>query len=196
MRYGAGSGGEVVNISPPRRRLTKHSFAAPTITPVHEDFPSSHSKPAHQSSDILNHAGWMRKRRTTKMLRHEWTDNYFALNGTRLLMLQNDMPDARAIEHIDVDEYAIHAYSMATASKLSAAFKKSILGSDHMSTSQPGFAFSLIPEHDKSSSRKLFDKGAKSHHFALHNSHEKIEWMRRLMLAKAASRNGQGNHEI
>lgn len=200
MRYGAGgSNTNSSTTSPPRRRLTKQSFAAPTVTPVREDFPSTSadcSKSSHHSTDILSHAGWMRKRRTTKMLRHEWSDNYFSLNGTRLFMLENDLPTAKAIEHIDVDDYAVHAYSVAASSKLSAAFKKSILGSDYVSSSQPSFAFSLIPDADKSNTRKLFEKGAKSHHFALHNGTDKIEWMRRLMLAKAASRNGQGHHEI
>ena len=198
MRYGASQGNQPP-ASPPRRRLTKQSFTAPTVTPVKEDFPTTPGFPnrsTHKSSDILNHAGWMRKRRTTKMLRHEWTDNYFSLDGTRLMMLSNDLPDAKTIEHIDVDEYAIHAYSVAAASKLSSAFKKSILGSDYHSSSQPNFAFSLIPDGDKTQSRKLFEKGAKPHHFAVHGGSAKIEWMRRLMLAKAASRNGQGHHEI
>ena len=135
----------------PRRRLTKQSFA-PSVTPVKEDFPysphASSLRPSAQSnssSDILNHAGWMRKRRTTKMLRHEWSDNYFSLDGTQLLMLESDVPTSHQLETIDVDEYAIHAYSMATSSKLSAAFKKSILGQGYNPSSQPSFAFSLIP---------------------------------------------------
>ena len=192
MRYGAGNATPAS--APPRRRLTKHSFTAPTVTPVREDFASS-SNPSHQSTDILNHAGWMRKRRT-RMLRHEWTDNYFALDGTRLVMLDNESPNASTIEHIDVDDYDIHAYSLATASKLRIAFKKSVLGSENAMTSQPTFAFSLIPDGDTRQPRKIFEKNAKSHHFALHNASDKIEWMRRLMLAKAASRNGQGHHEI
>ena len=198
MRYGAQSG-TLPYASPPRRRLTKQSFTAPTITPVKEDFPSTpglSAKSTQQSSDILNHAGWMRKRRTTKMLRHEWTDNYFCLDGTRLIMLSTDLPEANPIEHIEVDEYAVHAYSVDNARKLSASFKKSILGSDYIPRSQPSFAFSLIPDGDKNQPRKLFEKGAKPHHFALHSGSDKIEWMRRLMLAKAASRNGQGHHEI
>ncbi len=198
MRYGAQSGSPPA-MSPPRRRLTKQSFSAPTITPVKEDFPSTAGLSAgstRQSSDILNHAGWMRKRRTTKTLRHEWTDNYFALDGTRLMMLTNDLPEANTVEHIDVDEYAVHAYSVDSARKLSTSFKKSVLGSDYIPKSQPSFAFSLIPDHDKSQPRKLFEKGAKPHHFAVHSGGDKIEWMRRLMLAKAASRNVQGNHEI
>jgi hypothetical protein len=198
MRYGAPQNNTSPPASTPRRRLTKQSFTTPSITPVKEIFPSPTAdsfKPNHKSTDILNHAGWMRKRRTTKMLRHEWADHYFALNGTRLVMLDNDMPDAAAIEHIDVDDYAVHAYSVASASKLSASFKKSILGSS-FTNSQPSFAFSLIPDADKGNSRKIFEKSAKSHHFAVQNTDEKIEWMRRLMLAKAASRNGYGHHEI
>ncbi|RMD42187.1 hypothetical protein DV735_g2957, partial [Chaetothyriales sp. CBS 134920] len=184
----------------PRRRLTKQSFLPPSVTPVREDFQVGESQVAahtRQPSDILSHSGWMRKRKTTKLMRHEWQDMYFSLAGTRLLMLENGLPErGLPVDSIDVATYDVHAYSRATASKLSAAFKKSILGAGYVPSNQPNFAFSLIPDSDRSQGRKGFDKAAKSHHFAVDSGPEKVEWMRRLMLAKAASKNINGNHEI
>ncbi|RMZ79143.1 hypothetical protein DV738_g3510, partial [Chaetothyriales sp. CBS 135597] len=201
MRYGSDPIYRVGSTPPaPRRRLTKQSFLPPSVTPVREDFQAAAETPvthSRQPSDILSHSGWMRKRKTTKLMRHEWQDMYFSLAGTRLLMLENDLPErGLPVDSIDVATYDVHAYSRATSSKLSAAFKKSILGAGYMPSGQPNFAFSLIPDSDKSQGRKGFDKGPKSHHFAVDSGPEKLEWMRRLMLAKAASKNVNGNHEI
>jgi hypothetical protein len=41
----------------------------------------------------VNHHGWMKKRRT-KMLRHEWQDHHFRLNGTLLAMHPNELPSS------------------------------------------------------------------------------------------------------
>lgn len=199
-----------------RRRMTRHMFE-PKVTPVHENFASLSpaQRKGHVSTDVLAHEGWMRKRRTNRTIRHnEWTDNYFRLSGNRLVMLESEQQQRRAtagsssarrdtlLETIDVDNYAVHAYSVATSSKLSAAIKKSVLGAGYM-TAEPSFAFSLIPEHEgtkKGSGRKTntLEKQAtnKAHHFAVRSGPEKVEWMRRLMLAKAASRNGSGSYEF
>ena len=207
MRYGGpdlwNTSGEPITRSQstapvPRRRMTRNMFE-PTVTPVHENFASMSpaQKEGHVSTDILSHEGWMRKRRTNRTVRHnEWTDNYFRLSGNRLVMLESEHPASRRdiLETIDVDNYAVHAYSVATASKLSAAFKRSILGSGYM-TSEPSFAFSLVPEHEKGT-RRVLEKQGKAHHFAVRSGGEKVEWMRRLMLAKAASRNGSGSYEF
>ncbi|RMZ89095.1 hypothetical protein DV736_g3685, partial [Chaetothyriales sp. CBS 134916] len=208
MRYGnapnLGSSDPIYRVGStppaPRRRHTKQSFA-PSVTPVREDFPTAPAERqiahARQPSDILSHSGWMRKRKTTKLMRHEWHDMYFSLAGTRLLMLENDLPErGLPIDYIDVDAYDVHAYSRATSSKLSAAFKKSILGAGYMPSTRQNFAFSLIPDPDKGQGRKTFDRGSKSHHFAVNSCPEKVEWMRRLMLAKAACKNASGNDEI
>ncbi|RMZ80468.1 hypothetical protein DV737_g3037, partial [Chaetothyriales sp. CBS 132003] len=208
MRYGTapnlGSSDPIYRVGStppaPRRRHTKQSFA-PSVTPVKEDFPmaSAERSAAHvrQPSDILSHSGWMRKRKTTKLMRHEWQDMYFSLAGTRLLMLENDLPErGLPVDSIDVDAYDVHAYSRATSSKLSAAFKKSILGAGYMPSTDPSFAFSLIPDPEKGQGRKGFEKGSKSHHFAVKSGSDKVEWMRRLMLAKAACKNTSGNDEI
>jgi hypothetical protein len=148
----------------------------------------------------------MRKRRTTKLLRHEWQDSFYSLKGTQLAMhnspeealASTPFPDstpkpghtpAEAIEVIDVGKYAIACSSLASSSKLSAAFKKSILGSNHRTTlNEQAFAFSLIPESENA--KKLFASN-KSHHFSVKTRDERIEWMRDLMLAKALTRAGK-----
>jgi hypothetical protein len=96
--------------------------------------------------------------------------------------------NANALEDLDVDEYTLHAYSQASSSKLSAAFKKSVLGQGKTPTGEQSFAFSLIPDTEKYS-KKLFEKGQKTHHFAVDSSKERVEWMRKLMLAKAMKKN-------
>src|SRR5947207_1826477 len=70
--------------------------------------------------DDVNHAGWMKKRKT-KLLRHEWQEHHFRLKGTRLEM-HKDERSIDELEHIDVDEYAVACSSLASG-KLNAAFK-------------------------------------------------------------------------
>lgn len=148
--------------------------------------------------DLANHHGWMRKRKTTRMLRHEWQDHYCTLIGHELTMHDSHYATAKALERIDVDGYTLHAYSQASSSKLGAAFKKSLLGQGRLPAGEHSFAFSLIPDNnDKAMARKLFEKtgggggggSSKSHHFAVDSSKERIEWMRKLMLAKAMRKN-------
>lgn len=70
----------------------------------------------------------------------------------------------------------------ASGSKLHSAFKKSI----GAATKEPSFAFTLIPEDQKD--KKLFEK-SRSHHFAVNSGRDRVEWMRKLMLAKALKKN-------
>lgn len=157
----------------PRRR--QNSFV-PKVAPVVETPPIVTGE-----ADLANHAGWMRKRKTTRMLRHEWQDSYFLLNGSKLDMLRDEL-DTMPVDSIDVDEYQVHAYTTASGSKLHSAFKKSIGASDK----EPSFAFSLIPDDQKD--KKIFDK-SRSHHFAVNSGRDRVEWMRKLMLAKALKKN-------
>lgn len=197
---------------PPRRHIRQMSFT-PSIAPVKENEAaqpsaaataagSESAKKTKQSSritelDLANHHGWMRKRKTTRMLRHEWQDNYCTLIGHELTMHDSHYATAKALERIDVDEYTLHAYSQASSSKLSAAFKKSLLGQGKLTAGEHSFAFSLIPDNsEKAMAWKLFEKSgsgggssSKSHHFAVDSSKERIEWMRKLMLAKAMKKN-------
>jgi hypothetical protein len=172
--------------TPARRHFRQQSFT-PSVAPVKEN---ETVRPAARltETNLANHQGWMRKRKTTRMLRHEWQDNYCTLVEGKLTMYDTHYANADTLEDIDVDEYTLHAYSQASSSKLSAAFKKSLLGQGKTPTSEQSFAFSLIPDNEKAN-RKLFEKGQKSHHFAVDNSKERVEWMRKLMLAKAMKKN-------
>jgi len=181
MRFGADSASTIIaepiqrctSTQPARRR--QPSFL-PTIAPVFETPPVVTSE-----VDLANHEGWMRKRKTTRMLRHEWQDHYFSLNGNRLDMFP-DVRDPNLLDTIDVDEYEVHAYTTASGSKLKSAFTKAT----GAPVKEPGFAFTLIPEDQKD--KKLFEK-SRSHHFAVNSGKDRVEWMRKLMLAKAMKKN-------
>jgi len=181
MRFGAESASRTIaepiqrcsSTQPARRR--QPSFL-PTIAPVFEIPPVVTSE-----VDLANHAGWMRKRKTTRMLKHEWQDHYFNLNGNRLDMF-NDKRDPNLLDTIDVDEYEVHAYTTASGSKLKSAFTKAT----GAPTKEPGFAFTLIPDDQKE--KKLFEK-SRYHHFAVDSGKDRVEWMRKLMLAKAMKKN-------
>jgi SAM domain (Sterile alpha motif) len=142
----------------------------------------------------VQRAGWMRKRRTTRLLRHEWEDYYFHLKGTKLEMHADETGTEtdKALEVINVDKFAIVCSSMASSSKLSAAFKRSILGSGKGSTTDQAFAFSLIPEGDKA--KNAFTQ--KAHHFSVKTRGERMKWMRDLMLARALHRSKVAGNEV
>jgi hypothetical protein len=136
----------------------------------------------------------MKKRKTTRFLRHEWEDHHFTLKGTRLAMyedVETSDRDTKALEYIDIDDYAVACSSLASSSKLTAAFKKTVLKRRDASQDGTAFAFSLIPAPNGNSTtldRKAFFSGSKSHHFAVKTRDERIDWMRELMLAKALKR--------
>jgi hypothetical protein len=163
--------------------------------------------PSERSADDVAYAGYMKKRKT-RMLRHEWHEHHFTLKGTRLAMHK----DARALdtlEYIDVDDYAIACSSLASGSKLNAAFKAmNISRGNKDKKNDAAFAFQLIPapidkavrlrkresssETNEQSEGK--DAGAKSktHYFAVKSRDERIDWMRELMLAKALKQKSEG----
>lgn len=187
----------------PRRHMRQQSFT-PSVAPVKENeaqasntmtcsydhhFRSTSRGARVTEIDLANHQGWMRKRKTTRMLRHEWQDNYCTLVGNQLTMHETHYANATPVENIDVGEYILHAYSQASSSKLSAAFKKSLLGQGKLPGGEHSFAFSLVPDTDRAASRRMFEKAGKGHHFAVDSSKERIEWMRKLMLAKAMKKN-------
>ncbi|CAG8888542.1 unnamed protein product [Penicillium egyptiacum] len=155
------------------------------------------------SDPDVTHAGYMKKRKTTRLLRHEWSDAHFTLRGTNLAM-HKDERDAhrisRALDNIEVDEYAVACSSLATSSKLTAAFKRSILrNGNHTIDSRDGtaFAFSLIPATKESEKKALFGNNAvKSHHFAVKSREERIDWMRELMLARALKKGRDGGDDM
>jgi hypothetical protein len=146
-------------------------------------------------SGDISHSGWMKKRKTTRLLRHEWEEHHFALRGTQLSMYSDEEDtrrNSKALEHIDVDDYAVACSSLASNSKLTAAFKKTVLKRKDDTRGDTAFAFSLIPSPSNTSSgfdpRSLFTAGGKSHHFAVNTRDERIGWMREVMIAKALKR--------
>ncbi|CAK7264506.1 hypothetical protein SEPCBS119000_001022 [Sporothrix epigloea] len=180
------------------------------------------------------------KKRTTRMLRHEWNDRYVTLEGTRMAVHKDkaSMHHA-ALEVIDIDDYAISCSAMAAStSKLNAAFKAMNIRRGNADSAQESkddvaaFAFQLIPQDMKnglrckkrdtanptdndgsllssSSSTKsvsslslsasaaplhagTVNATGKTHHFAVKSRDDRIEWMRKLMLAKAMRQKGEG----
>lgn len=150
------------------------------------------------------------KKRKTRLLRHEWQDGYFTLKGTRLNMHKDLTAVDRTLEYIDIDDYAIACSSVATTSKLSAAFKAvSISHNREKSDPVAAFSFQLVPQ-DKNGARlrkreSSFGGGAgggvsgdgvngtgRTHHFAVKSRDDRIDWMREMMLAKALKQKGDG----
>lgn len=163
---------------------------------------------ATSNPDGVTHQGPMKKRKT-RMLRHEWQDGYFTLKGTRLNMHKHAGEVNRTLEYIDVDDYAIACSSVASQSKLSAAFKAVSLHNREKSDPVGAFAFQLIPQDkDKVNARlrkrdsTMASQGGvgpdgvngtgKTHHFAVTGRDDRIDWMRELMLAKAMKQKGEG----
>lgn len=146
------------------------------------------------------------KKRKTKMLRHEWHEHHFTLRGT-LLSMHKDARALETLEYIDVDDYAIACSSLASGSKLNAAFKAMNI-SRGTKKDEAAFAFQLIPAAiDKGMRLKKResatvnngagegkDAGAKNktHYFAVKSRDERIDWMRELMLAKALRQKSEG----
>ncbi|KUI62862.1 Protein pob1 [Cytospora mali] len=155
--------------------------------------------------DAYQYQGYMRKRKL-KMLRHEWHEHFVTLKGTRLAMHKDHHEIDRTLEYIDIDDYAIACSSLASTSKLNAAFKAMNIRKDKGMTKDDiaAFSFQLIPQGDMkgSSGLKLRKResslsGAangtgKTHHFAVKSRDERIDWMRELMLAKALRQKGEG----
>ncbi|KAK5658811.1 hypothetical protein OQA88_1623 [Cercophora sp. LCS_1] len=181
---------------------------------------SSKPKEDMTGGDAISYQGLMKKRKT-KMLRHEWHDHFFTLRGTRLAMHKDSQTANKTLEYIDVDDYAIACSSIAS-SKLNAAFKAMHIrrGSDGKAKDDvAAFSFQLIPQDSKGGVRLTKKRestlggilggantstpslpgpdGAvngtgKTHHFAVKNRDERIDWMRELMLAKALKQKGEG----
>lgn len=155
-----------------------------------------------RGEDDITHSGWMKKRKTTKLLRHDWEDHRFTLKGTQLLMHDDDVSihrNSKALEYIDVDDYAVACSSFASRSKLTAAFRKTVLKRSDNPLDVSAFSFSLIPTPNGSGfvdRKTVFLNSGKSHHFAVKSREERIDWMRELMLAKALKRGRDSGAEL
>ena len=142
-----------------------NSSSAPRTTSTYNSMSSALLPPSEHTP---HHQGPMRRRKTTKLLRHEWQDGHFTLTGTSLAMYKSAESHARhskALEYIDVDDYAIACSSVVSGKKLGGGFYKNILGrsgsvkgrNNNSETKEPksaienikaeadAFAFSLIP---------------------------------------------------
>jgi hypothetical protein len=150
----------------------------------------------------VTHSGWMKKRKTTKLIRHDWEDHHFTLKGTQLAMHDNETSarlDSKALEYIDVDDYAVACSSFASRSKLTAAFKKTVLKRNENPLNASAFQFSLIPTPNGSAiidRKAMFLNSGKSHHFSVKTRDQRIDWMRELMLAKALKRGRDTGAEV
>ncbi|CZR50657.1 uncharacterized protein PAC_00531 [Phialocephala subalpina] len=197
---------ENVSTAPPTQTRFRPEQTQPPPTHYRQNSnPNSYpwspvQEPTQRTADDIAHAGWMKKRKT-RMLRHEWHEHHFTLKGTRLSMHK----DARALEtleYIDVDDYAIACSSLASGSKLNAAFKAmNISLGDKSKKDEAAFAFQLIPaaidKGQKLRKREFADDKdaaakAKTHYFAVKSRDERIDWMRELMLAKALKQKSEG----
>lgn len=194
---------------PPSRtleRLDESSLLSPIDTP--EDLERTPRAPhcrnpfnGPEDAKDVTHSGWMKKRKTTRLLRHEWEDHHFTLKGTRLAMYADEEASQRntkALEHIDVDDYAVACSSLPTHSKLTAAFKKTVLKRKDDVQGEAAFGFSLIPspQGNVPDRKTLFLNGPKPHHFAVKTRDERIDWMRELMLAKALRRGRESGASV
>jgi hypothetical protein len=154
-----------------------------------------------RGQDDVTHSGWMKKRKTTKLVCHDWEDHHFTLRGTQLSMHDDDSEhrNSKALEYIDVDDYAVACSSFATRSKLTAAFRKTVLKRNENPRDVSAFSFSLIPTPNGSGfvdRKTMLLNSGKSHHFAVKTRDERIDWMRELMLAKALKRGRDTGAEL
>ena len=180
-------------IPPPIMRSNSHvghhrlpSMGMPRVEETRVLTPIDASDELTPTATEVHHAGWMKKRKT-KMLRHEWQENHFRLDGTRLAMHKDDR--ARdALESIDVDDYAV-ACSSLNSSKINAAFKSLKLSGKKKDGDAAAFAFQLVPTADRGI---LSAVTGKTHHFAVKTGSERVDWMRELLMAKALKQKGEG----
>jgi hypothetical protein len=159
--------------------------------------------PIERAHDDASYSGYMKKRKT-RMLRHEWQEHHFTLQGTQLAM-RKDAKALETLEYIDVDDYAIACSSLASGSKLNAAFKAMNITRGNNKKDEAAFSFQLIPAPTEKGVRlrkresTLMPNGqevkegkGKTHHFAVKSRDERIDWMRELMLAKALKQKSEG----
>jgi len=202
---------ENISTAPPSQGRFKSNQTQPP-NPAHYQHTNSYpwspvNNPSERNADDVAHAGYMKKRKT-RMLRHEWHEHHFTLKGTRLTM-HKDARALEALEYIDVDDYAIACSSLASGSKLNAAFKAmNISRGNKDKKDEAAFAFQLIPAPIDKAVRlrkresamvanglsEGKDAGAKckTHYFAVKSRDERIDWMRELMLAKALRQKSEG----
>ncbi|KAK4546160.1 hypothetical protein LTR36_002297 [Oleoguttula mirabilis] len=195
--------GEVFSpIAGPRPSVSSHNSADSKSSLRSSPDKQKVRDPAHHSPETkefgygadCSHAGWMKKRKT-KLLRHEWQDAHCRLQGTQLGLYENARLAAAAKETINVDDYAVACSSVASSNKLAAAMKAFSIKADMAKkggNDATAFAFQLVPAAREGEKRHHAVANGKTHHFAVKNKDERIDWMRELMLAKALQQKGRG----
>ena len=150
---------------------------------------STSTNPSLANDPNVTHSGWMKKRKAARLLREDlWENGFFSLRGTELAMHKDEANahrESQALDMIDVNDYIVACSSIASDSKLSAAFKKTILRNNNPKD-QSAFAFSLIPNAKDGEKKHMFinKNGKKNHHFAVMTRDERIEWVRNVLLAR------------
>jgi hypothetical protein len=170
------------------RRASDQTFGSSDFSALKHEVklasPDDYKKKLDPRYPGVNHAGWMKKRKT-KLLRHEWNEHHFRLAGNQLKMHQNDIPQSAILESLNIDEYAVACSSIAS-NKLAAKFKALKIAKDKEKETlkHSAFEFQLVPDQ--------MSRQSKSHHFAVKSRDERIDWMRELMLAKALRAKQEG----
>ncbi|KAF1987758.1 hypothetical protein K402DRAFT_353366 [Aulographum hederae CBS 113979] len=142
------------------------------------------------------HSGWMKKRKT-RLLRHDWEDKHFRLNGANLAMHADALPSSRPLDTLNIDEYAVACSSLASG-KLAAKLKALKIATGTNKKDGPedaAFSFQLVPagkDGEGQTKVRRVVAGGKTHHFAVKTRDERIDWMRELMLAKALRAKNEG----
>jgi hypothetical protein len=170
------------------RRASDQTFGSNDLSAlkqeVHLVSPEGYKKKLDPRYPGVHHAGWMKKRKT-RLLRHEWNEHHFRLQGNQLKMHQNDIPQSTILESLNIDEYAVACSSIAS-NKLAAKLKALTLAKDKEKSGvkDSAFEFQLVPDQ--------MSRQSKSHHFAVKTRDDRIDWMRELMLAKALKAKKEG----
>ncbi|RKF62355.1 putative ph domain-containing protein [Golovinomyces cichoracearum] len=168
-------------------RYCRHAPYVNQLSRVDED---DVVEPPCISNDRTTQAGWMMKRKN-KILRYDWRNYYFSLQGTQLTMHKHER-SLEAMDYIDIDDYAVACSSFASGSKLNTALKAMSISRDKEHKQEAAaFAFQLVPATTERG-RDIWRKHHKAHHFAVRSRDERIEWMREMMLAKALNQKSQG----
>jgi len=116
-------------------------------------------------------------------------------------MYPNARLSSAATDTINVDDYAVACSTSVSNGKLAAAMKAFKIKQDDSSSSSAAknkagdataFAFQLVPAGKEGEARRVLMAGGKTHHFAVRNKDERIDWMRELMLAKARQQKREG----
>jgi hypothetical protein len=153
----------------------------------------SHSSSLASDPDVI-HSGYL-KHKKNRFLRSEWKDAHVTLRDTKVALHEREQDAhriSRALDVIDVDDYAVACSSLASSSKVTAAFKRNIMRKqDRMPNGPEGnaFQFSFIPTHKEGDRKALFSKNAHPRHDFVDNTADgRGEWVRKLLLAKAEKR--------